>query len=639
MKVLRAMTLLVLLSLPSAKAQDPTKMPVNFSFSLNPGGRIANLVGGWTQDMLATSNIESISSLAYSIEANGISLPTGSTWTVMQNPTGAAASSPCGNLTYWTPQSADPVGMVHELSIAMFTGCNVDSYDNLGILTEGSVRAKSYIVQQKLFQAGTPGFSPGTGLPMAAAKLAQRFFSAGGCISFIGTACIDRDSDEVPLEEGANKLGGTFVPIDQQWAQLPMFSYTGFDPDGEKMQPLLQGADQAVGNKIAGKNLSTLIVNTPTTFILDANQRSALGFGVAGDPTDGTHLEMYPLGALKFDGADTVYTVVNPIAIQFSLVKRKSGVTSLAPTQQMKITISDSFGNEMWSTIFTPTSSNDLVMLWQAPSPYAQVPCGNAHQGGWCPPASFADGAYSATLCVYDSSCGITQTQHFVIDHSNWSLVPGTMLVYTNGPDYETLNQTQLSLAGNPGYTLTRFPGVVVVSDIPNQYTEVSLTDGRTNRLFPYIPGSPQNLWDWKGFDDPNLLSGLNPATGKYIEQIAPGAALQLIGVGMSHDDPLSFRPFRNGTLPTATSGDDNCVRVVFTWPNGGKAFAGLNYVSPTEVDVMVPNIPIGTTASIQVELNGTLSNARQFTVIAGEPMPSFIPRPRKSSAAVATGR
>lgn len=385
--------------------------------------------------------------------------------------------------------------------------------------------------------------------------------------------------------------------------------------------PVMRTIDQTVG-LIAGKYPSTWLDSTPAAFNPSPWLRNILGFSTAGDPTDGLHLVMYPSGFLNFaNGADLIETVVNPLNIMTQLFERKSGV-STGVMRPMKLTVLDSFGTELWSENFTPQFSNWQVTLFSPPSPYGQSPCGVPYMNGWCPSASFADGAYSARIDVYTadgSAVELTKIQHWIVDHSGWSLTPGTLVVYENGPSYTSLNSTTLSLAaGSKGYSIRHYPGLAVISGIPsNSYSEIALTDGQATRLFPYSPGAIQNIWDWKQFDDPSLLSGLDPTSGKYTGTISSGSSLKLIGAGFTHHNPVVFRAF-HGRLPSAPENDGDSVRVTFTW-SAGNAIGGISYVSTKELDVVVPDgIPVGAVVSVQVKLNGTLSNARQF--VAAEP-------------------
>lgn len=195
--------LFVIASLPFmawAQSNPDPNMPVDFSILLNPGG-VAQLVNGWTPTDLQTSDIQNALPTIWSI-ATKMATPTSTVWTVQKNLAngGYTGSSPCDHFTQWPPSNHDNIGFGHEMTLAVFIPCSMTLYDPDTHMMEAIARGMTNSVSQALSKTGALGFSPGTGLPMLAAKLAQDFFSAGGFNAFRKI----KASTEMPLARGSS---------------------------------------------------------------------------------------------------------------------------------------------------------------------------------------------------------------------------------------------------------------------------------------------------------------------------------------------------------------------------------------------------------------------------------------------------
>jgi uncharacterized protein (TIGR03437 family) len=247
-------------------------------------------------------------------------------------------------------------------------------------------------------------------------------------------------------------------------------------------------------------------------------------------------------------------------------------------------------------------------------------------------PENLPDGAYKVEVCVLkadlsgcDSVAGHTQTQYFISDahaddSSSWT--KENLVIIVNGPNYPDIGKESLGLSPGQPYGVITRPGAIAISGLPNTYTEVSLTDGQSTRLFPNVPDAI-NVWNWKIGDSPSLLGVLDPATFTYNGNVVPGGWSVLWGVGMTHGNP-NFVSLVDNAWPTV-AGDSNekgQTRVIFSTLDGSQQWqAPMSYVDLEQINVIVPNeLKPGQTVNVQVELNGTLSNPRQMAVVAAQP-------------------
>lgn len=618
---MRLFLMILALSPAMAWAQNVNQLPVDFSFAMNPGGQ-TNLVDGWTTRDIQSSHFTDYAQRLWNAAVAGkITLPvnafgnTEATWYVEKSQ--LTRSVPCGNVTEWQPESDDTVPMGHEMSLAMFTQCPLAFADSLqGIYVEGTSAAKSDLMNSAIARSGVPGYWNTSALPIATTVFSQRFFGAGGYARW----SFDRPGEALPFEIFASKLGGTLIPLDKAWGAIPRPVITAQSTETTMMPPFLQAADRVVG-PIAGRLPSIWLANIPSSLVITSPERSAFGFTKAGDPTDGLHVRTQPQGIILFPNAPSGgdATVVNPSGVSFQIIQSTAGVatTTIRP---LKMTIFDLNGNSLFTEQWTPIVNFGGQNMWNG-SLYPEVPCGQS----WCPSPLLADGAYSYALCVLDpskSNCDITQVEHFIVDHSGWT--NGNLVVMTNtdgGMNYGTLNQTQLSLAPGQGYAIAYHPGAVAISGLPDHYAEVALTDGNVTRLFPWVPEAPQNVWDWSNRDDPNVLAAVNAATFQYTGQVVAGSWSTLITVGASHDNPVRLSLGADGTFPKVAKSNYGDVQVVFSDENGHEWLAPMSYASTQQINVLVPwELPTGAKVSVQVKLNGTLSNARHLTVAPAEP-------------------
>ena len=580
--------------------------PVDFQFNLDGNGAVAKLVGGWTSADIAGSDLPSTAPAIF-VAMKQISLPIGTVWYI--NKYQGTYSSSCGNsLTYWWPASnGDPTGLAHEMALAMFDPCSVNSGDQSGALPEGQAHAKAFRVVTKLYG------SVETGLPMLSTKQAQRFFASGGGFSFKDGNGVDREAIGALFETFSEKLGGTFIPIDRLWAQVPA------DGSGIYYDLLLSAIDQAVG-PVNGTMPSTWIKNLPNTFGLSTDQRTALGWTADSDPTNGIQLEAYVSAGNQY-----YEDVVNPCCANVLLCQRYAG-TTLVPASPhiVKFSISDSSGTELSETTFTVIGEMGGTLIWNVKTPNTQGV-----------PLPTKDGVYLTNFCLFDTGvCDAKQVVKgkFLVDNSGWASGKNLVVMAPNAK--LDLVATQRSL-----YSLTYIGAhtdVVVIGNLPSVYTEVSLTDGNVVRSFSYDPDVTGNLADWQPFDDPNLLSIVDVATLQPTSQVSPNSWLTLYTIGASHGDP-DFTKSVNGGFPTVAGvGPLGQTKLAFSL-NGTELLGAMNYASTSQVNVQVPPVPsswIGQTVNVQVDLNGTRSNVGQIEIIPTKPA-IFMIDPTQSVGAV----
>lgn len=555
---LRMFVLLLLLSFVVG-AQD-------FTFQLDSTTTMV-LTGGWTQSDLQISQIEHFAPIIWDA-LKSVSVPTGVRWTLEKH-FNTASSIPCENITFWGPEHVADFesALAHEMALAMFQPCLMARNDQGGSITEGYAEAKVFMA----FRAKKLGLAPMTSLALNSAYSSQRYFGAGG------TLPRDINGDgayytSAVFELFGAKLGGTFIALDQAFVNYP----------------IPEALDGVVG-QVAGLNASVWLQSIPTLFMLSKEQREYLGFTTSGDPTDGTWLVALPTGLIP--GWGNSYTLVNPFSLGINLWELKSGVRSFGKGQ-VRYRILNLSGNELYSTTFFWGESGNDPLPWP----------------------TLADGAYPVEVCLLkDGSCDPENTlvQHFIIDTVGWTT--GKMVIMTGDLT------TQLKLADGQPYAFTNQSGAVTVSGLPASYTEVALTDGKSTRKFPWVPDVPSgNIFNWKMFDDPVLLSVVDAATFRFTGEVTPGAWSALWTVGATHGNP-ELTSLVAGEFPTVAGINQyGQTRVVFT--SGGKEWFGrMNYVSSSQVNVLVPDLPAGQ-AIVQVELNGKRSNTRTVQVVPVQP-------------------
>jgi len=570
------------------------------------GGSTIQFTGNWP-----TGEIQAVLTPAQQLwpAMQAVAQSTGSQWTVAYQ-SQTPSSDPCHNASQLNGQ-LDLPELAHQMSLAMFTVCQFSSTDLAGGLTEGQARAKAFLALRALARSGGAGVAPMTSLAAFSSNSSQRYFAAGGALSFLANG--GNSAAIAPVFElFAAKLGGnspTLAPLDAAWTKVAVpSSFTG---RADQFMPLFfSAADQLLG-KIASRNASTWLQSPPAAFALDSSQRTALGWPIAGDPTDGLWMETYWWGAIP--GWNQSPTVVNPASAQVLLKQRQSGVNNTGATATAKLRILDVTGaTELYTGNLSISSGSGTMSLPAATT------------------AGLADGAYLAETCLPNAdgqSCNpqLDLYQHILIDHSGWTA--GKLVVIANGPVYSSLNHATLSLAPGQAYSLTAVPGAVAIGGLPASYAEVALTDGAATRKFPWVPDVPAgNIWTWTPFEDPSLLSVLNAATFQpslsgTTYQVTPNAWYTLSTVGASPGDADFAQPGANGGFPTqACDNEYGSTTIVFS--SGGQTWNALtNYCSWGQVNILTPaTLPAGATVSVQVNRNGTISNLLSAAVSAAQP-------------------
>jgi uncharacterized protein (TIGR03437 family) len=575
---------------------------VDYSFPLDSHGAVMNLAGGWTAQDLAASQLPTLAPAIWGT-LNKIRLPIGQTWTVIKS-LGTTYSASCAttvqlqtndnvvavqNWTFLAPNNNDRFSMVREMTWALFTPCGFIMADNAEQYSvgEGVVSATAAIALTALANAGVQGFSPVTFLGLFQPKLEQDYFAVGGGYNFMENNA-DILAVSAPFEMFASKMGNSFIPLDQLWAQIPI------PAAGQNLAAYINALDQAVG-MVGGRMPSTWISLMPQFFSLSAQQRIALGWTAESDPTNGLWLEAYAFGLLSDNYRQTI---VSPSYLYVLLRQRQGGTTTFATgTHTGRYVVKNSSGTVVYDTTFPITNG----------------------VGGF----GFSitqDGLYTTETFLYDN--GVVSNMlpgEFPSDSTGWS---ASKLVVTSPG-------VKLELApGQPPYTLTYVDdtNIAAIGNLPASYTEVLLTDGTVTRPFVYVPSAPNGtmVWNWFQFDNPKLLVPLNAVTWTPLvipqNQVSPGEWITLDTLGANHGNP-DFTALVNGAFPvTAGVNVWGSTQVVFSL-NGQTWNCAMNYVGANQVNVQVcPNLPVGQTVNVQVSVNGVLSNSWPLQIVADTP-------------------
>ena len=384
-----------------------------------------------------------------------------------------------------------------------------------------------------------------------------------------------------------------------------------------------------------------------------------------GGMLNGQYLGVKQIGFSWFgSNADNYFSDINPEFLDVRLVNWQSPMTDTSPNESLPNAVVAS--SVCWSMLdatgatMIPSQFGNSSMMFDIDfdithqfggSWYTQYPTGSY----LVPVAYSPDGA----TCSTDPRLTLNQTIGLVDKETMGTLKPGDLVVSVNGPKWGTLpmkGSYQVALVSPLGATITAWPDMVIVTDIPQRsdgsFEEVTLqvkySDG-TVRIRTFQPAWDQPIWRTiVDKDEPTLVtSTVQRATdGGFATAIAAQEILSIYGKGLTGNAPCGA-----ASLPIPVDGscgnalnDQGRTRVSFTVESGSQTGTQLLgrplYVGTTQINVVVPSgLPAGETVSVQVVVNGTVSfQALTTTAGATDPGVFMIDAAQHAAAIAATG-
>jgi uncharacterized protein (TIGR03437 family) len=231
---------------------------------------------------------------------------------------------------------------------------------------------------------------------------------------------------------------------------------------------------------------------------------------------------------------------------------------------------------------------------------------------------SFPEGGYRVETCVVNApsiSCvpGLTDTAYFAVYRKEWYKGRKVFIFANGGPNgYFDLNSTAKLSVVSGATSIEVYPGLLVANDVAR---DLVVTDGTKTRAFTSDQDAPV-FEPWTRRDQPYVYRVTNPAT--FAEgRVVSGSYATIFTWGATHNDPAIAT---TSAFPSSgCEGSQGKTRVVFVGEGGISADAVIQYCSFGQLNIQVPDLPLGT-AKVKVILNNTESNSVEVQVEKTDP-------------------